>query len=344
MSFVSKSQIAGVVFATIGLAWMAPSIRAAEPERVKFLTFDQVEINGTFFPGSKGNKSPCALMLHALGGDSQQEGWEALAKKLSEKGYAVLAFDFRGHGESTSVGPAFWTLNRTNSSLRSSGGRQKDRISFKDFTSLYNLASPVNDIVAAKRYLDQRNDSGDCNSSNVVVVGAESGGVLGAMWVYDQWLRPHIQIGFGNIQASGEAPREGQDILCAVYLSILPDLSVGNKKYRVPLDTWMRTPVRDKVPMLFLYGKEDSRSANYAKHLYSSVLHGDKLKIDTYEKPIEETKLAGRELLGKASLKTDEIIDKYLTKVIETKRQNTWVRKDAERTKLMPFYVEKYLR
>src|SRR5262245_32502986 len=75
--------------------------RAAEPERVRFDTYDQVEIHGTYYPGDMGNKSPSALVLHALGGSSREEGWDNLAKELQKKHFAVLLFDFRGHGEST---------------------------------------------------------------------------------------------------------------------------------------------------------------------------------------------------------------------------------------------------
>ena len=68
--------------AVVPLTWLATPGAAQEPERIKFFTFDQVEIHGTFYAGGKGNKSPCAILLHAIGGNSQQEGWEDLAKKL----------------------------------------------------------------------------------------------------------------------------------------------------------------------------------------------------------------------------------------------------------------------
>src|SRR5438105_3389463 len=68
-------------------------------ERVKFETVDQVEIHGAYYASSRGAKGPCAMLLHELGGTSQQEGWNELATELQKKGYAVLIFDFRGHGE-----------------------------------------------------------------------------------------------------------------------------------------------------------------------------------------------------------------------------------------------------
>src|SRR5690348_5048282 len=93
-----------------GLALVAIPVagRAADAERVKFYTYDQVELHGTFYMGDLGNKSPCVLLLHALGASSDQEGWADLAKKLQKEHFAVLAFDFRGHGESVAVQPVFW--------------------------------------------------------------------------------------------------------------------------------------------------------------------------------------------------------------------------------------------
>src|SRR5438552_10225942 len=171
--------LAGVAF----ICW-PQATRAAEPERVKFDTFDQVEIHGTYYPGELGNKSPCALVLHAPGGSSREEGWDNLAKELQKKHFAVLLFDFRGHGESTVIAPNFWVLDRNNQSLKSyRPGKLKDQISYKDFVTPQNWLSLVNDIEAAKRFLDRKNDSGDCNSSNLVVVGAESSAALGTLWL-----------------------------------------------------------------------------------------------------------------------------------------------------------------
>lgn len=313
---------------------LPPTGRAAEPERVKFDTFDQVEIHGTFYPGSSGTKSNCVMLLHALGGSSQQEGWDDLARRLQAKGFAVLTFDFRGHGDSTTVGPGFWTILPNQRLRRFQAGRPKDQISYKDFTNLYELLSPVNDIVAAKRYLDRRNDAGDCNSANVVVVGAESGAVLGALWVWEEWHRPRAQMGLGGFQVAGATQMEGQDISGAVYLSLVPQIVHGRERFNIAqqLDSWFRNPVRDRVPMLFLYGEQDKQAARFARYVYRTVLHGDKLKL-TVEKDIKGTKLAGHELLGKPSLPTENYITEYVTKVMQDRVKNPYAKKDVERTR-----------
>src|SRR6516225_7258478 len=82
--------------------------RSSEPERIRFDTADYVTIQGTYYPSDKGKRAPCAILLHPIGENSQMEGWDDLAKSLQRKGIAVLTFDFRGHGDSTSVEQNFW--------------------------------------------------------------------------------------------------------------------------------------------------------------------------------------------------------------------------------------------
>src|SRR5262245_36031916 len=98
----------------LGLScWLLTSLPApaqdAEKEEIRFFTADQVELCGTFYPGSRGPKSPSVLLLHAVGGSRKDPGWEDLATALQKSGCAVLAFDFRGHGESTTVQREFWS-------------------------------------------------------------------------------------------------------------------------------------------------------------------------------------------------------------------------------------------
>jgi len=338
-------RLSAGLLAGLALTCLPHAGRAADGERVRFYTWDKVEIHGTFYPSAKGNKSPCVLMLHALGGSTEQDGWADLAKQLQKKDLAVLTFDFRGHGESTAVDPDFWTINPASRLLKSyRPGKLRDQISYKDFNSLTHWAALVDDIAAAKLFLDRKNDSGECNSSHVIVVGAESGGTLGALWIYSEWQRRRMASNVFDVGAGAANRAEGQNIAGAVYLSISPSIGVTSK-YEVPVASWMKSPVRDKVPMYFLYGEKDTRAANLSKHLADSVLHAEKdskMKL-TGKMPIKDTKLAGRELLGKPSLPTEDLIVKYVATVVEARRTNDWARRDADRTVLVPVPTKAYL-
>ena len=54
-----------------------------------------------------------------------------------------------------------------------------------------SLAGPVliNDIAAVKCFLDRKNDTGACNTSSTILLGAETGATLGAIWLNAEWRR-----------------------------------------------------------------------------------------------------------------------------------------------------------
>jgi pimeloyl-ACP methyl ester carboxylesterase len=74
-------------------------VAAAAPpaEDVRFETQDHLSIAATFRPG-RDDHSPAVLLLHGVG--ASRDSTAANAVWLSQLGYATLAIDFRGHGQS----------------------------------------------------------------------------------------------------------------------------------------------------------------------------------------------------------------------------------------------------
>lgn len=330
--------------AWVGLTTVSLTARAAEPERVRFDTVDGVEIHGTFYATTaKGGpaKTPCAIILHSIGGSSQQDGYDDLARKLNKEGICALTFDFRGHGSSTTVNDLFWK-DLGNAGIRAAR-KSKDQISYKDFKSLNNYAMMVNDIAAAKRFLDRRNDNNECNSGSTFLIGSESGAALGALWLRTEWDRSKMTLGVPQVGTGRQL--EGQDIGGAVWLSITPYFGEG-KKFGVRIDNWFGSPIRERVPIMFLYGEGDAMGAKFSKHLYSGVLRADKDKDGklkwTVEKAIKDTKLAGRDLLGKNAFGTEEWIIRFVTKVLEDKGLQQWTKRDADRLPLYRVPIASY--
>src|SRR5207249_982535 len=122
----------------------------ADPFRVivPIVTVDGVELVGTYYPSTgprQGKDAPCAILLHKFGSDRSKGDWDKLARELQEKvGMCVLAFDFRGHGDSRSVQPNFWKV-AVNSDLVIHRGPDKTRIDAKDLNPGY-LPPQGNDI------------------------------------------------------------------------------------------------------------------------------------------------------------------------------------------------------
>ena len=93
----------------LSLVWIlagAETFAAAPPALVvRFNTEDGVTIVGDFVAPrlrQKGRPAPLVILLHMYMQD--RSTWAPLVPELHKRGYATLAIDLRGHGEST-VGP-----------------------------------------------------------------------------------------------------------------------------------------------------------------------------------------------------------------------------------------------
>ena len=80
--------------ATSALPTSSPTPFVPVAEEVTFSTEDGVKLAGTFYKGS----STAVVMSHMSGGS--RADWRDVPELLAERGYTVLAFDFRGRGAS----------------------------------------------------------------------------------------------------------------------------------------------------------------------------------------------------------------------------------------------------
>jgi pimeloyl-ACP methyl ester carboxylesterase len=278
------------------------------------------------------------LLLHELGGNSDQEGWDELALKLQPH-YAVLRFDLRGHGESTEVvsgADGFWSV-RDNWSL-AGADVNKATIKHQNFprNGLYHPML-VNDIAAARLFLDRCNNAGQCNSSNLVVIGAGEGATLGAIWIASEWhRRPVIQNALG-LPIDQDLPA-GRNISAAIWLSISRSLG----RQRIPIENLLtrRSPeAAEKIPMYFLYDAGDAPGARTSQQLVDALKKGARRnRVDhlTGARSLGQRGLAGRELLLRGSYKTDEFILRYLKKVFDDRGENASLKQPVTRS---PFPV-----
>jgi dienelactone hydrolase len=292
-------------------------------EEVQFESPDKVELHGTFYSSDKA-KAPCVILLHNFGGNRQEKGIEELAQAMSKE-YAVLTFDFRGHGESTKVDATFWGY--PNNALIKGSPKRPSKINFKDFPTAYR---PVlaNDVLAARRFLDKQNDGNECNSSNIIVIGAEEGAAIGALWIASEWQRFRMTKNALGRPVRDTSKIEGEDIACAVWLSIPKTLGAGGN-----VGAWLRGPgnkVRDKVPMAFFYGEKDQKAASAAQALLNELKPGKEKLEFTAPRAIKGTSHAGANLIGQKSLKTEEDIVAYLEKVMQKRGNKAWVMRANE--------------
>jgi len=329
----------------LALTLLPTTVRAqqAKPQAITFETFDKAELQGDWYASAKTIKAPTALLVHKIGSD--RKALAPLAEKLQEAGYAVLTFDLRGHGESTTVNPvAFWGVQANVNGIRQPSGNKKT-IDYKTFlTSYYPFL--INDLAAAKYYLEKQNNARECNVNDLVVVGADDGATLTALWLYTEWDRRRIAINAMGFAVPGDP--QGKDIAAAVFLSLRPALGSGNKSVNVDgaltnafngahiKDAQAKQDLREKTGYCFIYGKDDSNAATEADKVYGRVLAAEKNKLPLTYRVALKTKLAGANLLANPDLETEDLVVKYLEQRVMKARKNTvW----EERKKLEDYPI-----
>lgn len=289
--------------------------QAGKGEKIRFSTVDDVDIHGTFYSNPK---KPAVLLLHKLGEDSRKKGWTGLAEHLHKKGFAVLSFDFRGHGSSTDVGNDFWLKSKFPGNSQGIKPPHKMTIEFKDFYPSYYPAL-VNDIAAAKAFLERKNDLGECNAASLILIGAEEGATLGALWLNAEWHRFQQKLNpFGVPLAPPESRAEGKDTIAAIWLSVSPKL--GSRVVNIP--STLDIPGRyGGTAMIFFYGDGDTKSGTLAQECVKKWKANPKDK-DKF-KYTDAVKVPGAKLVGinliQPTLKTDQAISDYLTEVVQAR-------------------------
>lgn len=306
----------------------AHSQKDDDPKPVDIVTIDGVELKGTWYPATQGKNAATVLMLHATGEDSKKAEWIGLAKALQGKGYAVLRFDFRGHGDSVTVRPGkpnpnpmqrepgFWDESENMKGVYGGTKRPKS-IEFKSFQKTYYKVL-ANDIAAAKAFLDEKNDAGECNSSNLVLLGAKDGATLGALWLNAEMHRYKLmpktpKMPFNKPDLSNP---EGQAVTGFVALSASGTL--GDRQ--VNLGSMLSKAGRDgKIPMAFFYAEGDSKgkqTAVAAEKTFKNIK--DSSKFTGAVKVTNGEKFSGVQLLAK-SLGTEKAILEYLENSLKDK-------------------------
>jgi pimeloyl-ACP methyl ester carboxylesterase len=287
-----------------------PAEKLPDVERANFQSIDGVQLKGSFYPSTKKNP-PTVILLHNIGEDRKKKAWVVLAKQLQGRGFAVLTFDFRGHGESTDLGEnraEFWKMNaQYQAHFKQRAAVGKEILDEKTFSGGYY---PVlcNDIAAARAYLDRnRVDGGEANTSNLIIIGAGESSTIGAIWINAEFHRHRFKPTVANGPPIVPDPRaEGNDVVACVWLGMSSKLD----KQPVQLHFVLNVPARVKgVAMSFWYGKEDKEGVKSANTLLDNSIFmykkgGKKEKEEKYQftrvVEIPSTSLKGSELILKA--------------------------------------------
>jgi pimeloyl-ACP methyl ester carboxylesterase len=262
--------------------------KVPEPEDIGLDTKDGLSIKATYYAGTLKKEAVPFILIHGL--DGQRGDMHALAVYLQTLGHAAIAPDLRGHGQSKSQ------------KLADGNSKSLD----PDKMTKPQLESMVYDIEAAKKFLLDKNNSGDLNIEQLCVVGAEFGAILAVRFTGLDWAKQDLP-----------AYKLGRDVKALVLLSPLAAFK------GVAFREAMTVPgVSTNIAMLLVVGAEDSKSSSEVDKLHKQLetLHSKSESKDVFViKP--DTKLAGAKLLG-TSFDVKEKIGAFVEKTLVSKKSN----------------------
>jgi len=313
---------------------------------VTFETTDEVRLTGTFYRGNKGSESPTVLMVHAFNSDRTKGGWDSLATELQNRGFAVLTFDFRGHGGSTSVRDRFWGFEQNKNGIRGgNAAKNKVTIAASDFKPSY-WPVLLNDIAAARHFLDLQNDAQRCNSGSIIVIGAQDGASLAVAWMAQEWERRVVPAGTPIYSVGTTSRNLGEDLACAVLVGPVERNNTTGTAFRIR--EWIgRAPrLRENTPFFAIYGKQDPNAAQVVPAFMAAVRRPPENVRSKHTVDKDEgltTRLPGQDLLGNAALQVNDKIAKYVEDVMAKHRKNVaWREMRPQQPVLFPLLIYGY--
>jgi hypothetical protein len=340
-----RTALSFVLFAAAAVGLLGESAPVAVAQNVvptdeSFESADGVKLYGRFYKAAVTKNGSCVLILPQFKKDPTKGDWDGLAKRLANEGYNVLILHYRGHGKSTDIiAKDFFgnpVLGQINAMLVPGANKTppKSTLSMNELKPAY-MPMLVNDVMAARSFLERKNDAGEVNVSTMYLIGAGEGCPLGMLYTATEWHReekvPNIAVPPQFVSSNrglfpGGSP-VGKDIAAAVWLSPdkTPSMSDGTVKSFI---SSYAPDMREETRMLFLYGEKDDNGKKHCKYYHDEVLvaKGKKGKIEgmvlTEVRPVKGAKeLKGVDLLGNnATFGTEDTISKYL-KAVEDDRK-----------------------
>ncbi len=204
-----------------------------KPEDLVLRTGDGLQLAVTYYPGTKGKETIPIVLLH--GWKQSRTEYKDLAPALQALGYAVVAPDLRGHGESTRI----------------RGARKDDLLDAAKMAPAQFGLMVREDMKAVKDFLWERNNAGQLNIDKLCIVGADMGASVALNFAaYDavgyQYF-PDGRVYYGPLKV-------GRFVKALVLIS--PRWSSPG----LPIAQAARNPVVQRdIAMLILVGKEDAK-------------------------------------------------------------------------------------
>jgi pimeloyl-ACP methyl ester carboxylesterase len=269
-----------------------------EPEDVNLVTSDGVHLAMTYYPSNRGREAVPVVLLHMSKGS--RTDYKYLAAELQKQGFAVIAPDLRGHGDSTKqkLGGSEYTLNAA-------------KLPVEQYKFMIDK-----DMYALKEFLWEKNNAKELNLNKLCVIGAEMGASVAMNFTaFDS-------AGYGD---SDRGPFYGP-LQLGLFVKALVLLSPDVSFKGLPLAPFAED-IRRNIPVLILVGKDDPKSLNEAERVAKIFKRSPPKKDEdtTYFFRTLDTKLQGTKLFEPKTLNTDRMISQFLElRLVQADEVKNW--------------------
>lgn len=267
---------------------------ALKPRREILKTKDNVSINAFYFPSKEGKKAVPVIVVHEWKG--QAGPYMKLFMALREAGFAVVALEYRGHGNSKT-----YTDDRGQEqtyNLATMGRR--------DIEAIIRF-----DIEEVKQFLKAENNAERLNLNALCMIGIGEGAIMAGYWAARDWKIPSV----GRM-------KQGQDVKALVYAS--PEKNTNGMAMTGPLQDMNLV----RLPTLIIAGKQSPEGREAEK--LGSRLEAVKKKMNRgvaagYELFLPSTSLSGSALINDEATAIPKIVSFLKANVDVEDSQSEWI-------------------
>ncbi len=273
-----------------------------KPEDLGLQTGDGLQLAITYYPSFKGKQAIPIVLLH--GWKQSRNEFKDLAPALQALGYAVIAPDLRGHGESTRV----------------KGARRDERLDAATMAPIQFGRMVGQDMMAVKDFLWNRNNAGELNIDKLCIVGAGMGAsvALDFAW-YDAIGYNYGAVYYGPLKL-------GRFVKALVLIS--PEWSFRGLPLRRAV---ANRAVQSDISILILAGKRNGKAMGGAKRIYGiferfhpEPTGDDKLDKQTLFLGGLDTSLQGTKLLDPRFNIAGLIADFVYRRLVKSSESREW--------------------
>jgi hypothetical protein len=260
-------------------------------------TADQWNIALTYYR-SKRREAPVVVLLHSVGGSRLAWiGIDGFAKQLWDKGYAVIAVDLRGHGESKPANAALSAGAKT----RQGGAPILKPIDYQLMVT--------QDLEAVKQYIFEEHQRENLNMRKTAIVAPVESAPLALNFAMIDWFkRPYNDAPV----ASAQTPR-GQDVRALVLVSPeenVPGLNSNNAIVNLRRPDW-------GIAFFIAYGTRDKRDRGQSQKILNKLTtieaNKDRIVLGEYATNLRGTDLFRQGLHLEADIL--DFLDKHLAQL-----------------------------